>query len=179
VKRGFAAAMLHDLGKVVLNEAGSWKKHPNLRGKFGGALDASPLLDLISQHHGSLDPNNLPPVEAVLLTMADGFHKSMHQKGDIEGNPAFRQLAQEPSFYPYFGQPVDGWDWHSATGQIVTRIEPMLSRKLNMKQLLEIQGVLARFPHTSYLPHLSLGMHNQFTALLFYFLCRKMVGDVK
>jgi len=165
--------MLHDVGKVVLNEAGEWEGHADLRGKFGGALDASPLLDLISQHHQSLDPNNLPPAEVVLLTMADGFHKSMHQTGDIEGHPAFRQLAQEPSFCPYFGQPVDRWDRHSATG-LVARVGPMLGRKLNMKQLLEIQGVLARFPHTSYLPHLSLGMHNQFTALLFYFLCRQM-----
>ncbi|GAG50940.1 unnamed protein product, partial [marine sediment metagenome] len=42
----------------------------------------------------------------------------------------------------------------------------------------ELQNELSHYPHTSYLPHLSLSLHHHFSALILYFLMRRADGGL-
>ncbi|MBT9165184.1 MAG: hypothetical protein DDT23_01199 [candidate division WS2 bacterium] len=43
-----------------------------------------------------------------------------------------------------------------------------------MDVLLKIQSYFKNYPHTSYIPHLSLSLHHRFTAILYYFIYKKL-----
>lgn len=182
----FQAAMLHDLGKTVLNKLnGQWEKHedlskplprseyPDLTG-FEAELATAlgDLVDRIKTHHG-VEPSLLTR-EIAALIMADGFQKAMHQIEDIEGDTRFGHLNSNPSFYPYYGSPQERWDAASAATLASRAIAKLKGKRLNLKALLGVQKHFLRFPHTSYIPHLSLALHHRFTAAIFYFLYKRL-----
>ena len=170
----FAAALLHDLGKTKLNQAGMWETHHDLaRTPFGGQLPVD-IVQLVAQHHDEVDfkaKSHTP--EAVALIMADRFQKAMHQTEGWEQDERLSKLRHHPAFYPFYGLPEEGWDQHKS--QVLgSRIQEILKRKLSLRNLLALQDQVTAYPHTTYLPHLSLALHHRFTALLFYFLMRRM-----
>ena len=55
--------------------------------------------------------------------------------------------------------------------------EKRREKYLSLCHLLALQDQVTGYPHTTYLPHLSLKLHQRFTALLLYFLMRRMEND--
>jgi hypothetical protein len=174
----FASALVHDLGKTSLNQAGTWEVHHDLaRTPFGEQLPAN-IVQHVAQHHDEVDfeaGSHTP--RAVALIMADRFQKAMHQTEDWEQDERLSKLTHHPAFYPFYGSPEEGWDQHKA--QVLgLRIQEALKKKLSLCHLLELQAQVTGYPHTTYLPHLSLALHHRFTALLLYFLMRRMDGGL-
>jgi len=182
----FQAAILHDLGKTILNaHNGQWERHedlskplsardyPDLVGFEADLADVlGDIIERIKAHHG-VKPSQLTKESAALI-MADGFHKAMHRIEDIEEDKRFSHLQQNPSFYPYYGSPREGWD--AASSAILARraINELRGKRLKLKDLLEVQKHFLCFPHTSYLPHLSLALHHRFTAAIFYLIYKAL-----
>jgi len=173
IREWFAAALVHDLGKIVLNKAGSWEHHERLDEKpFGGRLPAS-IVDKAKIHHDlvDLDARSHSP-QALALIMVDGFQQAMAQ---VPRGPD--ELRQYPAFYPYYGPVEPRYDQHKVQ-TLISHVTSAVSKSSSMKGLLELQGELTHYPYASYLPHLSLALHHRFTALLLYFLMRRMDGGL-
>jgi len=176
IREWFAAALVHDLGKIVLNKAGSWEHHERLDEKpFGSRLPAT-IVSKVRIHHDNVDfeAGSHSP-EAVALIMADRFQKAMHQTEYLEKNERLSKLKQHPAFYPYYARVEEGYNQAKVT-PIIDHITSAASKRASLSNLLRLQDELSHYPHTSYLPHLSLALHHRFTALLFYFLMRRMDG---
>ena len=133
----FAAALVHDLGKTVLDASGQWTDHELLDKKpFGSRLPAT-IVDK-AKIHGDLQglrAGSYPP-EAVALIMADGFQQAMAQA--TERPP---ELQQHPAFYPYYGTSEPGYDQHKVQ-PLVSRIAATLSKSPSLKSPLELKKVL-------------------------------------
>lgn len=175
--KGFVAAFLHDLGKTILNESGFHEFHEDLnKTEFRQKLQKD-LIDLIRQHDNKVYRGKAThsPEETALL-MADCFQKGMHGADDLEANSELRALQKNPAFYPYYGRVQEGYtqtESKTLSGNILNLLKP----NLDLKSLLGLQTLLQSYPHTSYLPHLSLALHHQFTALLFFFLSKQMARE--
>jgi len=172
----FAAALVHDLGKVVLDASGQWTDHEQLDKKPFGRLLPESIVDKAKIHHASVDLQaGSHSAEALALIMVDGFQQAM---GKVPRGPA--RLQQHPAFYPYYGSVETGYDQHKVqplTSRITSTLQEWPSLEdLSLKHLLELQEELTHYPYASYLPHLSLALHHRFTALLLYFLRRQMDG---
>jgi len=172
----FAAALLHDLGKTVLDASGQFTYHEQLDKKpFGKLLPAS-IVDKAKIHHDPVDLQaGSHSAEELALIMVDGFQQAM---GQVPRGPD--ELRQHPAFYPYYGLVETGYDQYKVQ-PLVSRITGVLQKwpsleDLSVKHLLELQKELTHYPYASYLPHLSLALHHRFTALLLYFLRRQMDG---
>lgn len=174
----FAAALVHDLGKTNLNKDGFWEAHEHLeRTPFAEVLPAD-LMKRASQHHDKVDlaARSHSP-EAMSLIMADGFQKGMHGTEDLEKDPRLGKLTRYPAFYPYYGTIEEGWNRSKSAG-LIAEIKQVLSEGVDLAQLLALDDKAARFPHTTYLPHLSLSLHQRFSALILHFLVRRMNGGL-
>jgi len=171
----FAAALVHDLGKVVLNKSGFWEGHERLDEKSFGHLLPTSIVDKAKIHGdlAGLQAGSRSP-EGAALIMADGLQKAMH-RSDLERDERLSKLKQHPAFYPYYGRIEEGYDQAKVT-PIIERLTSAASRPASLSNLLRLQDELAHYPHTSYLPHLSLALHHRFSALLFYFLMRRADG---
>lgn len=189
----FAVALLHDIGKITLNKGGTWEDHEDLS-KFLDAekypsylsqaqidfctLLGQDIVDYIKVHHDELTESR----EAQALLMADRFQKAMHGISEIkDDDPQFSPLQTNPGFYPYYGQPRTRWwpdDSAHQTLKMVSDLSKMIQGKKppGLKSLLNFVGSehFSRFPHTSYIPHISLSIHLRFTAVLFYFIWKKL-----
>lgn len=174
----FAAALVHDLGKIVLNKDGFWEQHERLEEKpFGKRLPAS-IVDK-AKIHGDLEGlrAGLHSSEGAALIMADGLQKAMHQTGHLETDERLSKLQQHPAFYPYYGRIEEGYN-EAKAAPIIDHLTSAASKPASLSNLLRLQEELSHYPHTSYLPHLSLSLHHRFTALLFYFLMRGADGGL-
>jgi hypothetical protein len=171
----FAAALVHDLGKAVLNEDGFWEGHERLDEKPFGHLLPVGIVDK-AKIHGDLAglQAGLYPSEGAALIMADGLQKAMH-RSDLERDERLGKSKQHPAFYPYYGRIEEGYD-QARVAPIIEHLISAASRPASLSNLLRLQDELAHYPHTSYLPHLSLALHHRFSALLFYFLMRRADG---
>ena len=174
----FAAALVHDLGKIVLDASGQWTDHEQLGKKpFGSRLRA----DIVSRakiHHDNVDfeAGSHSP-EAVALIMADRLQKAMHRTEHLEKDERLSKLQQHPAFYPYYARVEEGYD-QAKVAPIIDRLTSAASKQPSLRNLLALQNELSHYPHTTYLPHLSLALHHRFTALLFYFLMRRGDGGL-
>jgi len=169
----FAAALVHDLGKVVLNKDGSWEHHERLDEKYFGKQLPAGIVDKAKIHHDreGLRAGSHPP-EGAALIMADGFQQAMAK---VTERPD--ELRQHPAFYPYYGTAEPGYDQHKVQ-PLISHITAALAKPPSLKNLLELQEKLIHYPYVSYLPHLSLMLHHRLTALLLYFLWRQMDGGL-
>lgn len=168
----FVAAWLHDLGKTNITSEGVWQNHKNLRGSQFESLLSPGLIEFIAKHHDQIDfEGGTQRPEEIALIMADKFQKGMHGAEDLECDTRLNPLKKHPAFYPYYGTVEEGWDQSKASG-LIAGIRQVLNKGLKLANLIELEEKTAKFPHTTYLPHLSLSLHHRFTALLFYFLIR-------
>ncbi|MBM3299652.1 MAG: hypothetical protein FJY85_06840, partial [Deltaproteobacteria bacterium] len=172
----FAAALVHDLGKTVLDASGQWTDHEKLDEKPFGKLLPPSIVEKAKIHHAAVDLEaGSHSAEERALIMVDGFQQAM---GQVPRGPD--ELRQHPAFYPYYGLVETGYDQYNVQ-PLISRITGMLRERpfmeeLSLKDLLELQKKLTHYPYASYLPHLSLALHHRFTALLLYFLRRQMNG---
>lgn len=199
----FRTALLHDVGKIVLDRSGQWTKHNDLRKSLLRSsyptLSENPpdfvaLLGdtLVDQILAQSEPNprdsaTLTDSGALAVHIADAVHKAMHrmideQGASLESDPRLSHLQASPSFYPYYGEAVKGLSrkgkvigWtEPESAKLVARAVDVLKRGNDLGQLFELQSLLLHFPHTSYIPHLSLGLHQRFSAAIFYFAWNKL-----
>lgn len=176
VQDWFKAALLHDLGKTH-----DWGKHADWSA-MSYALN-QPLKDiaaLASKHHEDVfSTSNLD--DATLLKLADRLQKGLYahthaQDFELRARPPeiaspAKQLLGTPIFQPYYGNSVT-WD-ESRRAHLESEIVAFLQNAPTLENLLRLQREkLYTFPHTTYIPHLALGLHQQITAVLFYFLRR-------
>jgi len=172
----FAAALIHDLGKTVLDASGQFTDHERLDKKPFGELLPVNIVDKAKIHHDPVDLQaGSHSAEELALIMVDGFQQAM---GQVPRGPD--ELRQHPAFYPYYGPVEIGYDQYKVQ-PLISRITGALQKwppfeDLSLKHLLDLQKELTHYPYASYLPHLSLALHHRFTALLLYFLWRQMDG---
>ncbi|MBC8450283.1 MAG: hypothetical protein H8D78_21325 [Chloroflexi bacterium] len=167
----FAAAMLHDLGKTVLDTSGQWADHEELDKKPFGDLLPPSIVEKAKIHHAAVDLEaGSHSAEERALIMVDGFQQAM---GQVARGPD--ELRQRPAFYPYYGSDETGYDQYKVQ-PLVARITNAAPQASSLRGLLALQKELTHYPYASYLPHLSLALHHRFTALLLYFLRRQMNG---
>lgn len=208
VNKCFTAMMLHDLCKAALDENGKWtgahkKAAPEKGIAFrGGPIDSAYLKNLlgptvyaeIKQHASVIKPASPKEhLEHRAIVISDRVQKAMYQmrydNGDVVDEShlpaAFRKhLFPHPPFYPYYGPVVPAWDANAA-GNLLRESIATLDRQrghLTMDVLLEAQRPFRRFPHTTYIPHLSLEIHHRFAATLFlltYNRLRKLQAEGK
>jgi len=174
VWKWFVAAYLHDLGKTNLNEQGVWENHEHLERTPFAELLPPDLMAKISKHHDKIDIHNgSQSLEDIALIMADKCQKAMHGTEDLEKDNRLGKLRHHPAFYPYYGQIEEGWNHVKAAG-LIEQIKQVLKKGRSLARLLDLDDKITRFPHTTYLPHLSLALHHRFSALLLYFLLKRM-----
>jgi len=182
----FAAALLHDLGKTILNEHGVWGKHWELDMRHSPTLESeaerfnfdallSPgIAAKVRAHHDRIAADS--EMALVATVIADRVQKAMHvirnEEGEVitDKTKPYDVLLYWPPFYPYYGEPVLGWESETAADvlrDVVSDLEPVAGR-LTMDALLHVQRRFRCYPHTSYIPHISLAFHNRFMAVLFY-----------
>jgi hypothetical protein len=212
IQNWFNTALLHDIGKILLDRSGQWTRHNELRrwsaqdaaGKelfkdyptlaknppdFVALLGDTLVDQIASQHDVDAFDNTTPEKNAAIAThIADEVHKAMHAMIDEKGNslehdPRLSHLQASPSFYPYYGQAVKGiskkgkvigWAEPQVAGELVPKVVEILREGHNLKHLLDLQGALLHFPHTSYIPHISLGLHQRFSGAIFYLAFRQL-----
>ena len=118
----FAAALVHDLGKTNLNQAGTFEAHHDLtRTPFGSELPGD-LVERVALHHDEVDFEGVSHAPgAVALIMADRFQKAMHQTEGWEHDERLSKLTHHPAFYPFYGLPEEGWDQHESQVLAVCR----------------------------------------------------------
>lgn len=201
---GFIAAMVHDLGKIILNESGRWdgpgghesmnlKNNPLLvdaeidfRRLFGGdvfdiaikhdvppevsAPDFKTAKKILKEKIDKGETN----LKEIALMMADRFQKVMAEPEKGE-DPNLERTRNNPRYIPYYGHD-EQWEMGRSAAE-VRRIANELSdpNKTILERVMKIQKRLLRFPHTTYIPHISLAIHHRFTALLFYFIYPKLL----
>jgi len=188
----FAAALLHDLGKTILNEQGVFSKHWELdvrrspalkpeaeRFNFDALLGAG-IAAKVRAHHDHISAGSDPALVAMVI--ADRVQKAMHVVRNEEGKvitdktDPYQVLINRPPFYPYYGEPILGWESGTAADvlwEVVGDLKPVAG-KLTMDALLHVQRRFRCYPHTSYIPHISLAFHHRFTAVLFYLAYREL-----
>jgi len=114
------------------------------------------------------------------LLMADRWQKSMYQTKE---RSEFQVTLANPSFYPFYGS-METWNVDSSASalrdmaRVLSRAEythPEYPARLSLRNLMEAQESLRRFPHTTYIPYDSLAIHHRFVALLFLFIYRKLL----
>ncbi len=177
VQDWFNAALLHDLGKTH-----DWGRHADWSTLPYASTDAlKRLAELAREHHESVSPtSNLDDI--TLLKLADRLQKGLYahpHAQDFEARPRppaiaaqAKQLLDAPVFQPYYGNAVT-WDASRRT-HLKSEIRACLRNDPTFENLLRLQREkLDTFPHTTYIPHLALGLHQQITAALFYFLRRR------
>ena len=182
----FAAALLHDLGKTILDEEGKWgrgREHARLDVTRSPALESevarfdfdallSPdIAAKVQAHHDHITTDS--DLALVAMVIADRVQKAMH--GIPQGKGA-QELKKKPPFNPYYGELVVGWESETAADvlwDVVSDLEPVAG-KLTMDALLHVQRRFRCYPHTSYIPHISLAFHHRFTAVLFYLAYREL-----
>jgi hypothetical protein len=94
-----------------------------------------------------------------------------------DARDALRREKLETRFYSYWKDPkLWGAEEVNRTCQ---RICCALAEKPTVGALVELQTAISEFPHTRYVPHLSLQLHDLFAASLFYFIYRALraAGD--
>ncbi|MFQ6062839.1 MAG: HD domain-containing protein [Methanosarcinales archaeon] len=170
----FVAAMVHDIGK--LSGDSKFGKHENLRyiGKeilgdesiFDDIL-GSEVVDIIENHHnGLIDQNDSLTLNCIKL--ADRIQKSLHGIEEIDEFYKIKSLQ----FYPYYKYPIT-WEKNKAI-DILKSISEELKRGVNVRSILSIQKKLGYYPHTRYIPHISLAIHHQLSAVLSFFLYQNL-----
>jgi len=183
----FAAAMLHDLGKTILDAQDQWRQkqldtslNPELK---PGEIDLGQLLgqgvkSKIEQHHGHITATTTPPQAALVL--ADYIQKAMYAMRDVtgrlvtddRGNIEYVGFNQQPPFYSYYGKIVPGWDHKSAADLLrgIKRILLPAAGKLNSDVIMAVERCLRGYPQTTYMGHISLELHHRFAGALFLLL---------
>jgi hypothetical protein len=188
VRTGFMAALLHDLGKVILNNGGTWEKHYEIQVRNNpyfteSNIDFKTLLgsdgySMAKAHHKNFDVRDLSELdravsegrlslERIALFLADKLQKGMY---GISGDMPQRN---NPCYLPYYGQ-CKIWD-KDVSRKTIMAIDERFSRyaPLGLKEALDLQE-LCIIPHTTFIPHISLALHQRFSALLYYFIFKKL-----
>jgi hypothetical protein len=126
-------------------------------------------------------------LEKIALLLADRWQKAMYQIPESEG---FERTKSNPSYYPYYGH-WQYWDPELAVGKIQAIADDLSRRnkpkhrdkgrlleydgELDLRRIMDVQQHLRRFPHTTYIPHISLEIHHRFTAVLFFFIYQRLL----
>ncbi len=186
----FAATMMHDLGKTIIDKDGVFhqetldpSQNPALK---LGEIDFDAFLrpgvvSKISASHG-VDVNR--PIGQVALVIADRVQKVMHRMTDAKrglidderGNKDYAALKNYPVFYPYYGHPKKRVDSNSAAEVLrdVKKVMAPAQGNYRAETLLAAQRRLRYYPHTSYIPHISLEVHHRFAGAIFVFAWRRL-----
>ncbi len=183
---GFTASMIHDIAKLLefkteimleLSKQNKSTSHENLKD----------YLEIFAKKF-LLPPIKLPPevltlhkikteagLEGVAMILADRISKTIQgYPFELEEDQELkRSRTQHPQrFYSFWGFPYE-WDTdHMIT--VFRKIYNYLTGDINVKALLQMQKEMINFPHTSYIPHLSLAVHHQFTAIIYYLIICKL-----
>lgn len=195
LRDGFIAMMIHDWCKTVLNAEGTWKGHEKLDPQAQGGVAFPPTdavtgstLDAVfgapvmhqAREHGHIHWDDQVSVATV---WADRAQKAMYQLQDANGATVIesalpeilkRTLYPYPPFYPYFGAAVTAWEPAPAAQLLRGAFAVVQRHGVTMRTLLEAQRPFRRFPHTTYMPHLSLELHQRFAATLYLLLYKQL-----
>lgn len=205
VFNGFIASLLHDIGKLILDSNGSWSPQPPGKPHEEMNVKNNPLLQdsnidfqqklgseiyNLSREHGKLPAeitaNSIDialslldkqiedasiSTEVLTLVLVDRLQKGMHGISEKTGQGIPQQY---PHFFPYYGEDKR-WDENSSKDAVI-KINEKLSSPLSLESALNVQETFQKFPHTTYIPHISLSLHHRFSAVLYYFLYKKMKG---
>ena len=179
VQDWFKAALLHDLGKTrgwqTVGGHADWSKTP-----YASAPELAQIAERAAKHETQVYPHTALD-DAAILALADKLQKALYGESAIETGDALppeldrlsKKIMEPPNFQSYYGAPKV-WDrFHRAT--LESEIAQRLSERPTLANLLQLQyGKLGDYPHTTYVPHLALGVHQQITAVLFFLLWRKV-----
>ena len=180
---GFAASMLHDIGKLALDDQKQWPEHHWDLDAIGEKLDidfsilGKQVLETIKTHHGNVERKGkfekLYDLSAlntaqIALALADSIESSLsRQEVDHIG-----RLSQVVKFNPFYG-PAHNFSVFEAHA-LLRNIVQKLSQKLDVRNLLEVQTTLLRYPHQHHYPQISLGVHHRLTAALYLVLFEEL-----
>lgn len=182
---GFVASMLHDIGKLALDDNKQWPRHGDLEliGQehdinFKRILGAD-VLEIIRTHHGNArshkngkdklyDISTLNTAQ-IALAVADKMESSLAAQDNGQDISRTVQIAK---FNPFFGSPRD-FEIKEAH-HFLKDIANQLQRGLDVQNLIDVQSRILRYPSKHYLPHISLGVHHRLTAALYLFLYNKI-----
>lgn len=200
---GFIAASLHDIGKMALEENNQWSHHQNLI-EVGERTEidfeillGKNIVDLISIHHENtkyekiFDFTELSKIEYALI-LSDKIQSSMvPNEVDIEkyvGKTKIDSIkSHEKYFVPYYGN-LEKWSYDTAN-ELLRRFAKKLDDMGAFEKypqrwandIFNIQDELFNYPFKTFIPHLSLAMHHQLSAILFLFLYEELdkYDDIK
>lgn len=196
---GLATTLIHDVGKVAelttlltkLRQEGQSISHSDLRKivpRFFKEFQIHETPQIPGLWYGLIEKRfDLPAAQ---------FVRDAHKLGDqiskqIQG-PAYSELEpggeldkSDPDaanklkrdklpthFFPYWGLP-QLWDSAKAD-RVFQNVCGVIAKAPTLRALLSLQDAMEEFPHTRYVPHLSLKLHDKFAASLFYFIYRKL-----
>lgn len=179
---GFISSMIHDIAKLLefkteimleLSKKNKSTSHENLpdyleafRKRFG-LIAVNLLPEVLTLHQRKAEAG----VTGTAVTLADMISKTIQDYPyNLEDDPELkkRRGQEPPRFYPFWGFHYE-WDTdHMIT--VFKKVYNYLTRDINVRTLLEMQKEMLNFPHTTYIPHLSLAVHHQFTSAIYYML---------
>ncbi len=172
----FIAALLHDLGKTRgWVSHGDWSNTP-----YAATPELKQIAERAKQHEDKVFPDT-PLTEAALLALADKLQKGLYGWSAFERipdlppdiQPQAHRLQNTPTFQSYYDLPT-AWDKPQLKKYEFEIIEA-LRKEPTLANMLALQREqLNNYPHTTYIPHVALGLHQQLTAALFFFLWRRV-----
>lgn len=178
VQDWFKAALLHDLGKTrgwnIPGGHGDWSQTT-----LAANQDLKNIAALAKEHESAVSANSALD-EIALLALADKLQKGLYGSSPMETGKGLnaeeqrqrQQLLDAPWFDSFFGQ-AHRWD-DSQRQALVTRIAAKLQESSKLWDLMGfLDAELNRYPHTTYIPHLALSLHQQLTAAIFFLMWRK------
>ena len=188
---GLAASLIHDIGKVAEISTVA----PIVQAKLGRGETLSHtkhLLMLIEEGYKQFSISGAPQIPELWYDLikkrassedatgtlhrahklADRISKHMQGEAYSSAEASLPRGGMPTAFYPYFGVPLT-WSPQDAD-KLFAELCRALSDKPSVKNLLSIQNLLSGFPHSRYVPHLSLQLHDLFTTSLFYFIYRRL-----
>jgi hypothetical protein len=177
---GFVASMLHDIGKLALDDNKQWPHdHGNLEviGQNHGInfrlILGTKILEIIRTHHGNVEGKFFDISELntaqIALAIADSIESSLTAQEDGQD---ISRTVQIVKFNPFFGNPTD-FEINEAH-YLLGKIANQLRQGLDVQNLIDVQSKILRYPSKHYLPHISLGVHHRLTAALYLFIYNKI-----
>jgi len=180
VQDWFIAALMHDLGKTHGWQSPEGKGHGDWSETDYATTPAhKTIAERAREHEREISPESSLD-DITLLALADKLQKGLYGASGFEGAelpPEIQRqqsrLMETPVFHSYYGNPTH-WD---KTRRVVgeAHIKECLVKAPTLANLLALQrDQLNEYPHTTYIPHLALGLHHQITAALFFLLWRRV-----
>lgn len=188
-KAWFIASLIHDLGKIFLDQNNKWGNHKKLedilnKGGYNNLIKKlkevhNDIFKYIKLHHEKFSKAINISTGCGAISLADKINAAMRSGVfcDTSKQDKSERYTSKPISYTYYGKCII-WERDNVNDLIKEVINNL--NEINIKSLIEGQITLLNYPYfTPTLPQVSLYFHHRFTALIMLFLYKILEKKTK